>query len=182
MYLRKYWTNLETILTKVCSSCALEKELKEFHYHPGCKQGVRPECKKCIKLKREEYRQGYKIKHNENNRAYYRRRAEDYTINPSIYLYTIARKRAIKYGVEFTISEDDIKVPEYCPITEVKLEVFVNTAKQSYLYAASLDRIDNNKGYIPGNVRVISRKANMMKRELTIHLAERLIKYMKGEI
>ena len=169
-------------MTKQCSIRGIQKILKSFHNHPGCKLGVRPECKVCLKVKREEYRSSYKTKHNENNRAYYRRRAEDYTINPALYLYTIARKRATKYNMEFTITENDIHVPEKCPITGVKLEVYVNTAKQSYLYAASLDRVDNSRGYIPGNIRVISRKANMMKRDLNIEMAEKLIKYMKGEI
>jgi len=169
-------------VTKQCSVCGEKKELREFHNHPGCILGVRPECKKCIKIKREDYRASYKLKHNENNRAYYRRRAEDYTLNPSVYLYTIARKRASKFNVEFSITEEDVKVPEICPITGVKMEVYINSAKQSYLYAASLDRVDNTKGSIPGNVRVISRKANMMKRDLTIDIAEKLLRYMRGEI
>jgi hypothetical protein len=46
----------------------------------------------------------------------------------------------------------------------------------------SLDRVDNTKGYIPGNVRVISRKANLMKSSLTLDVLEKLIKYIKNEI
>jgi hypothetical protein len=46
----------------------------------------------------------------------------------------------------------------------------------------SLDRVDNTKGYIPGNVRVISRKANIMKADLTVDLLEKLINYIKNEI
>jgi hypothetical protein len=46
----------------------------------------------------------------------------------------------------------------------------------------SLDRVDNDKGYITGNVRVISRKANLMKSSLTIDILKKLIKYINNEI
>jgi len=46
----------------------------------------------------------------------------------------------------------------------------------------SLDRVNNNLGYIKGNVRVISRWANLKKSSLTIQDMEKLIKYIRGEI
>jgi hypothetical protein len=32
---------------------------------------------------------------------------------------------------------------------------------------ASLDRIDRSKGYVPGNVRVISLRANLLRKDIT---------------
>jgi hypothetical protein len=32
---------------------------------------------------------------------------------------------------------------------------------------ASLDRIDHQKGYVPGNVRVISLRANLLRKDIT---------------
>jgi len=170
------------IKTKECSICREAKLLSDFQKHAGCALGVRPECKICLRNIRADYRESYKQRHNKNNRGYYRRRAEDYSLNPGLYLLDIARKRAKKFSLEFNISDSDIHVPERCPITGVKLAIFVTDRSESYRNAASLDRVDNSKGYIVGNVRVISRMANMMKRDLTIETAEKLIQYMKGEI
>lgn len=44
-----------------------------------------------------------------------------------------------------------------CPFTNQKLELRTHSAKhKAHPYSASLDRIDNNKGYIKGNVRFVA--------------------------
>lgn len=91
-------------------------------------------------------------------------------------LYTTARARAKNSNLEFNLDIEDVIIPEYCPLREVKLD------KENKHNAPSLDRIDNTKGYIKGNVRVISRLANLEKRDLTLEKLEKLLKYIKGEI
>ena len=64
------------------------------------------------------------------------------------------------FNLEYNLEVDDIVLPEECPILKHKFEIGkVGGSKYSY----SLDRIDPNKGYIKGNVQVISRLANAMK-------------------
>ena len=46
----------------------------------------------------------------------------------------------------------------------------------------SLDRIDSSKGYIPGNVWVISRRANAIKSDATLEELELLVKNLKEKI
>ena len=78
-------------------------------------------------------------------------------------LCTNASMRAKKRGIEFSISKKDIVLPEYCPILGLKLEMNVGTGAGGKGNSYSLDRIDPTKGYIPGNIQVISHKANSMK-------------------
>ena len=75
-------------------------------------------------------------------------------------LYNTAKKRAKKLKREFTIDVSDVVIPEYCPCLGVPLEKHTD-------YAPSLDRIDPSKGYVKGNVWVISVKANRIKNDAT---------------
>ena len=86
-----------------------------------------------------------------------RKRRED---NPEHRLLKSAQGSAIKRGLDFNIEISDVVIPEMCPILKVPMLRFTD-------YAPSIDRIDNNLGYVKGNVQVISRKANSMKYSAT---------------
>lgn len=91
-----------------------------------------------------------------------------------------ARSRAKKEGWDFNLEISDIIIPEFCPILKVKIGNVRDRSGDSY--SPSLDRVDNSKGYIKGNVRVITQKANRMKQDCSIEQLETIIKYIKGEI
>lgn len=76
-----------------------------------------------------------------------------------------ARERARKFGVDFDLDQDDIVIPQYCPILGIKLERGTNG--RSLDSSPSLDRIFPEKGYVKGNVQVISQLANQMKNSAT---------------
>lgn len=80
-------------------------------------------------------------------------------------MWKAAKKRAAERGLEFNIEESDIIIPEICPILEVPFQF---GTRNNYDYSPSLDRIDNTKGYIKGNIQVISKKANTMKNSATL--------------
>lgn len=96
--------------------------------------------------------------------------------NPIHYLLIQAKYRAKKRGVEFDINLSDIEIPKYCPVFGLKLETTKGRRKDN---SYSLDRLDNKKGYVKGNVRVISWKANQYKGNMTIEEVEKLLNYMK---
>ena len=100
---------------------------------------------------------------------------------PEQYLYHVAKRRAKISGLEFSISKEDIVIPEYCPILNVKL-LPVRQTRQNRDYVPSVDRIDNSKGYTKDNIRVISFRANCCKSNLSIDDIERLYKYVKREL
>lgn len=70
----------------------------------------------------------------------------------------MAKRRNIYFNLKYT----DFELPEVCPILGLKLEYGAGVNGNAPQHA-TLDRIDNSKGYIPGNVMIISRLANAMK-------------------
>lgn len=72
-----------------------------------------------------------------------------------------ARSRAKKRGIPFSLKPDDISLPETCPVLHVPL----GTGERDN--APSLDRIKPAAGYVPGNVIVISQRANRIKNDAT---------------
>jgi hypothetical protein len=90
----------------------------------------------------------------------------NYRINhPEIVLCSMAKRRSKAKGHEFNIDKTDVDIPILCPILGIPIVKVYTKGKSSgpTSNSPSLDRIDNTKGYIKGNVRVISHKANTMK-------------------
>ena len=87
------------------------------------------------------------------------------------------RRRARDKGLAFNISAEDIVVPAVCPIF---LTPFVFGEKY-HPQAPSVDRIDNTKGYVKGNVAVISVRANVLKSNFETSVFRRLVKHMEQE-
>ena len=80
------------------------------------------------------------------------------------YIIRNSKYCAKRRGIHFDLKYTDFELPEVCPILGMKLEYGSGHDGNSPCHA-TLDRIDNNLGYIPGNVMVISRLANAMKNE-----------------
>lgn len=86
--------------------------------------------------------------------------------NPEKKLLKASRGNAKARGLEHTITLQDIKIPDVCPYLGIKLTSEINGKNNAS--TLSLDRIDNTKGYVPGNIQVISRLANNMKSNATL--------------
>lgn len=94
---------------------------------------------------------------------------------PAKTLWSRAYHRAQTKGLEFNISVEDIKFPTCCPYLGVELTWVQGQGRLPYNY--SLDRIDNGKGYVKGNIQVISCRANTMKQDAS---EEELTAFAKG--
>ena len=78
-----------------------------------------------------------------------------------------AKGRALKRGVPFTIRKEDVPaIPETCPALGIVLQV-MKGMRGMRPDSPSLDCIDPELGYVPGNVQWLSLKANAMKRDAT---------------
>jgi len=77
-----------------------------------------------------------------------------------------AKKRARIKGLEFSITVQDIEpLPTICPVLGITLNW--DRAGLPAGDSLSLDRLDNALGYTPGNVMIISNRANMIKCDAT---------------
>lgn len=72
-------------------------------------------------------------------------------------------------------AEDLLPLPKYCPVRGVELHYGGPIGDDN----ASVDRIDNSKGYERGNVAVISLRANKLKSTGTLDEIEALASYMR---
>ena len=102
---------------------------------------------------------------------------ESRKINPERYMLRQVKARAKRLGVSFNLTVEDILIPEVCPILGIPL--FLGEGKLCS-NSPSLDRVDNSIGYLSGNVRVISFKANRYKSDLTIEEVRKLLNYMES--
>ena len=84
--------------------------------------------------------------------------------NPEKAIVISIRSRCKREKIECNIDYSDIKIPEKCPILGLDLYWTLGTITDN---TPSVDRIDCTKGYIKGNVWVISKKANTMKNNAT---------------
>lgn len=106
------------------------------------------------------------------------RRLRQIEKNPLRYLLKNVRSRAKKSGIEFSINEDDLEWPHYCPV--LGMELIRNSKKGWSDNTHSIDRIDNTKGYVPGNVKIISWRANSLKSNASIEELQKVLDYMKS--
>jgi hypothetical protein len=88
-------------------------------------------------------------------------------------MFMNARRRAIRDGLKFDITKDDITIPARCPILDVPFGP-TNTP-----FTPTLDRVNNDRGYVKGNVAVVTKIANSMKGKFTLQDVERLLAYMR---
>jgi hypothetical protein len=87
-----------------------------------------------------------------------RRRRSD----PVNALFDNARARAYSSGTPFQLTEADISVPDVCPVLGIPLMRAVGAVCGTD-NSPSLDRIVPELGYVPGNIAVISKRANTIK-------------------
>ena len=144
---------------KNCCECRLDLPLTMYHTNKTHKDGHSAMCKPCTKV--------YKKAYYERNKAAVKDKSKElYSGQGRLrYLVNKSRDRAKLQGLEHTITVDDLVLPDACPYLGITLTT--EWGKGQLKTNASIDRIDSTKGYIPGNVQIISRLANTMKSDAT---------------
>ena len=103
---------------KVCSKCKEEKEQTEFYKRKTSKDGLRTECKECVKFYQEEnkdrieeYRKNYQINNREiikeKKKIYREKNIEDILINNKIF-YDENKKKLLQQKKDYYESNKEI--------------------------------------------------------------------------
>jgi hypothetical protein len=165
----------------ICTGCGEDKDVAEFsRWSRRCR-----DCKRA-------YSKEWYAKHREADPAWavgrHLRQRKWRVDNPYQWLLTRARASAEARGLVFDIGAADLPypLPTHCPVLGCELlYTFDSPTGQrgvGHACAASLDRIDSTKGYVPGNVAIISLRANVLKQDATIEELELLLHWLRAQL
>ena len=87
-------------------------------------------------------------------------------------------KKAHSYKHEFTVNFGDLVFPTHCPILGIELNYFADGTREEN--SPSFDRVDPSKGYVKGNVVVISWRANRIKNDGSAEEHQKIADFMKN--
>ncbi len=168
---------------KLCSRCQIEKETSDFFKSAAKKDGFRSECKQCSEMDRKNYyinnidmikekRRSPEIK--QHKLILHRKWKQKNLKNVMI---TAAKRRAKNKGLEFNLTKEDFEIPQFCPVLGIELKQSENKFSS---FSPSLERIDNNKGYVKDNVLVVSYRANSLKNNASLEEIEKIYYWLKN--
>lgn len=96
-------------------------------------------------------------------------RKKNYIFSRFVQLRSSAKKR----GITFDLIFEKIEIPERCPVLDIPLD------GRDRDHQWSFDKLIPSLGYVEGNVRVISMKANRIKNNATLEELEKIYNYVK---
>ena len=160
---------------KVCTRCKEEKELVNFKLDYRNSDGRGAICKKCCSKQGCIYNKNHRpVINTRQRKCYYKTKLE----RPHIPLWRKAQVRARESGRPFTIVAEDVIIPTHCPILGIPLEKGVGHSSSN---SPSLDALIPELGYVPGNINVISHKANTMKSNATLEELKKLVAWLESK-
>ena len=136
------------------------KTIKVVGHCEQCQDQLPDGCKKfCSAVCNNKH---YRERHKDRLRNIKRGQVEQQMINRT-------RARAKKNGLEFNLTIDDISIPDVCPVLGIRIFSNIKDGSMGPCdNSPSIDKIFPNKGYVRGNIRVISYRANLLKSNATV--------------
>jgi hypothetical protein len=102
------------------------------------------------------------------------------TTNRAQYLLNHAKSRAKRLGQEFAITYSDLPpIGLTCPILGIEYNQAASHSTKDF--SPSLDRIDSSRGYVVGNVQIISWRANRLKSNGTLEEFKRIVSFLQSK-
>lgn len=162
--------------TRTCTKCGANLSLtaENFYKHKDKSEGFESTCIQCAKKRRMAHY--YTPAGKEKNRiSSAKSKRKIVKTSPERVMWWAACGRAREKKMECTITVNDIIIPAICPVLGIPI---FQSEKRHGPNSPSLDRVDPNKGYIPDNIRVISWRANALKKDATLDEMKRVYEYM----
>lgn len=90
-----------------------------------------------------------------------------------------SKNRAKAKSMAFDLTEEDFPtLPLFCPVLGIPLTY--GAEGKTVDGSPSFERIDNSKGYIKGNVIIVSWRANNIKSNATLAELQAIVKFYEG--
>ena len=135
---------------KKCAGCKQQKLRSEFHRRTAASDGLVAACKKCVRERADTYIYGS---------ARWRRDTLSRTKSR-------AARKQIPFD-ELAVRELLVDPPEVCAALNFTLRAGGGGSREQGKDAATIDRRVPRKGYVRGNMDIISRRANNIKSDAT---------------
>lgn len=169
------------VILYYCSKCKTFKEENKFEHRYDLPHKLRSWCKECRNFESAYYHRTARKRMAPNEALIDIERQKRWKANPENtlrkYLLRLSKQSAKQRNLENTLTLDDILLTTECPI--LKRPFIIGHRWYGY----SVDRVDNSKGYIKGNVKIISSLANVMKnsasKEDLKSFSENILNYIK---
>lgn len=131
------------------------------------KRATDPEFKRKQNAERQAFMQkkltdpAFRAKHSARNNKRLKERRSD-AVTWARWALNQIRARAKLRGIPFSLEPGDFEAPLRCPALGV---ILVYGGTRGEMFAPTVDRLRPELGYVKGNVRVISRRANSIKND-----------------
>jgi hypothetical protein len=156
----------DVVLTKRCSICHKKLPVTAFYKRTRSADGLKGHCKRCDNE--------YSVKYKRENPIFIQ----------TSQMVVRAKRRAVEKKLNFDIDTEYVRslVVSHCPVLGMPLEWSCrrNMGNITLDGSPSLDRIDPIKGYVKGNIWIISYRANLIKNNAT-HEELKLVTKAVGE-
>lgn len=147
-----------SVITEViCNWCTETKPVGLFARNRHRANGLDSTCKQCKKSRRDELMTD--ARHTTR-------------------LLTSIRSKCNKYDLPFDLTIEDLIIPEYCPVLNIKLSFGGSDNNRDD--SPSVDRIIPKLGYVKGNIIVVSYRANRIKNDATVDELMTIAQFYKG--
>lgn len=180
--------------TFTCEQCGKEKTEPTCWYKKRAHHFCSRECgnrfkaaKVSLGMSRKEYEKEYwsrpenKERRKAMSRAALIRRQTAMGESMKKIMINRVKDRAAQNNIPFDLEVSDLEIPVTCPVLGITLAVSIGKRGGSP-DSPSIDRVVPELGYVRGNVRVISNKANRIKQDATYEEIVAVAEYIKANL